>query len=103
MSMSPELLTGAVSLVEGVSATPSVRRPNRLRAFMPLAWPATALAALLVFNAIFTPGFFHVQVIDGRLYGSLIDILNRGSPTLLLSLGMTLVIATGGIDLPSAP
>jgi galactofuranose transport system permease protein len=36
---------------------------------------------------------------DGHLYGSLIDILRNGAPVLLVSLGMTLVIATRGIDL----
>ncbi len=36
---------------------------------------------------------------DGRLFGSLVDIVNRAVPVLLLALGMTLVIATGGIDL----
>jgi simple sugar transport system permease protein len=62
-------------------------------------YPTIALALLLLLNLLFTPGFFHVDLRDGRLYGSLIDILNRGTPVLLLSLGMTLVIATGGIDL----
>ena len=71
----------------------------RARALAPLKWPALALGLLLLFNLLFTPGFFSVTVQDGRLYGSLIDILNRGTPTLLLALGMTLVIATGGIDL----
>ena len=33
------------------------------------------------------------------LYGSLIDVLNRASPLALVALGMTLVIATRGIDL----
>ena len=36
---------------------------------------------------------------DGHLYGSLIDILRNGAPVLLVALGMTLVIATRGIDL----
>ena len=36
---------------------------------------------------------------DGHLYGSLIDILRFGAPLILVALGMTLVIATGGIDL----
>ena len=31
--------------------------------------------------------------------GSLIDIVNNGSMVMLLSLGMTLVIATAGVDL----
>jgi simple sugar transport system permease protein len=64
-----------------------------------LLWPILVLAAVLLFNLAFTPGFFHIEVRDGRLFGSLIDILNRAAPVLLLSLGMTLVIATGGVDL----
>ena len=36
---------------------------------------------------------------DGHLYGSLIDILRLSAPLILVALGMTLVIATGGIDL----
>ncbi|HMS54908.1 MAG TPA: ABC transporter permease [Fimbriimonadaceae bacterium] len=63
------------------------------------AWAAIALMLVLVFNAVFTPGFLEITVRDGRLYGSLIDILNRAAPVGLLALGMTLVIATGGIDL----
>jgi len=64
-----------------------------------LKWPLLALAAALIFNAVFSPGFFHFTLRDGRLYGSIIDILNRAAPVMLLSLGMTLVIATGGVDL----
>ncbi len=33
------------------------------------------------------------------MFGSPIDILNRAAPVALLAIGMTLVIATGGIDL----
>src|SRR5437762_5349248 len=64
-----------------------------------LQWPLAALALVLLFNLLFTPGFFRLEIKDGRLYGSLIDILNRGTPVALASLGMTLVIATGGVDL----
>ena len=64
-----------------------------------LRWPLLALGAVLLFNAVCTHGFFHIEVRDGRLFGSLLDILNRGAPVMLLSLGMTLVIATGGVDL----
>ncbi len=64
-----------------------------------LLWPVLILAALLLVNVLFTPGFLSVQVRDGHLYGSLIDILRFGAPLILVSLGMTLVIATGGIDL----
>jgi ribose/xylose/arabinose/galactoside ABC-type transport system permease subunit len=62
-------------------------------------WPLAALILILAFDAIYTPGFFHVSMREGRLYGSVIDILNRAAPVLLLSIGMTLVIATGGVDL----
>ena len=64
-----------------------------------LAWPLLALAALLLFNFLFTPGFMRVSVNDGRVYGSLVDVLNRAAPSALAGLGMTLVIATGGVDL----
>jgi simple sugar transport system permease protein len=64
-----------------------------------LIWPLAALMVLLLFNLCFTEGFFSLKLRDGRLYGSLIDILNRAAPVLLVSLGMTLVIATGGVDL----
>jgi ribose/xylose/arabinose/galactoside ABC-type transport system permease subunit len=64
-----------------------------------LMWPLLALAALLVVNVIATPSFFSIRMQDGHLYGSLIDILRNGAPVLLVALGMTLVIATRGIDL----
>lgn len=63
------------------------------------AWPLVVLGAVLLFNLLFTPGFFAVQMLDGRLYGSLVDVLNRAVPVLLLSVGMTLVIGTAGVDL----
>ena len=62
-------------------------------------WPLVALAALLVFNLIFTPGFARVELRDGRLFGTLVDIFQNGAPVMLLAVGMTLVIALGGIDL----
>jgi simple sugar transport system permease protein len=57
------------------------------------------LALLLLFNLIFTRGFFHIEIREGYLFGTLIDILNHGSKVIVLALGMTLVIATGGVDL----
>ena len=64
-----------------------------------LLWPVIVLALILLFNYFFTPRFFQLEVRNGRLYGSLISIVHRGSPVLLLALGMTPVIATAGIDL----
>lgn len=62
--------------------------------------PLVALAILVIFNIIFVPGFLDVEITqDGRLYGRIFDILNRSSSLIILSLGMTFVIATAGIDI----
>ncbi|TNC68259.1 ABC transporter permease [Rubellimicrobium roseum] len=57
------------------------------------------LLAVLVLVTIFFPGFLSVGVSGDRLVGSPIDVLKRGAPVALLAIGMTLVIATRGIDL----
>jgi len=64
-----------------------------------LFWPLLMLVALLLANAIFANNFFRLSVKEGHLYGSLIDIVRFGAPLMLVALGMTVVIATGGIDL----
>jgi len=62
--------------------------------------PVVALLTLLIFNTLFVDGFLTIQLTeDGRLYGRLIDIINRSSSLIILSLGMTFVIATSGIDI----
>ena len=66
---------------------------------LPFLWTIALLLAVLIYNAAFSPGFFIIEMRDGRLFGSLVDIVNRAVPVLLLSLGMTLVIATKGVDL----
>jgi len=72
---------------------------TRPRERSPAWWPAAGLLLLLVANAIFDPAFLGVSFVDGHLYGTPVDILNQGSRVMLLALGMTLVIATGGVDL----
>src|SRR5438552_4050404 len=62
-------------------------------------WPMLALAGILLFNLVFTRGFFHIAIIEGRLFGSVIDVLKNATPIMLAALGMTLVIASGGVDL----
>lgn len=64
-----------------------------------LFWPLVAWALILLFDAIFIPGFFKIGIQDGHLYGNLIDVLNNGAPLALVAIGMTMVIATGGVDL----
>jgi len=57
------------------------------------------LAIMIGINVIVFPGFLSIEFQNGRLFGNLVDVLNRGAPTALLAIGMTLVIATRGIDL----
>lgn len=62
-------------------------------------FPSAALAIILLFDLFFIPGFFNFEIKQGHLYGNLIDVLRNSAPTIVLAMGMTLVIATGGIDL----
>jgi simple sugar transport system permease protein len=57
------------------------------------------MVLLLAVNLFVKPSFLRLTVLDGHLYGLPIDVLKHGAMTLVLALGMTLVIATGGIDL----
>jgi simple sugar transport system permease protein len=93
-----------------VRADPSAAKPApsspaaglTLRAMLlqhPLLRPIAALLVLLTVDAILVPGFFRLELKDGHLYGAVIDILNRAAPLMLAALGMTLVIATRGIDI----
>lgn len=96
----------------------SERAPNLLQRIMRnrLIWPFLGLALLLLYNVFFTEKveravdeegtrtelvnpFFHLEVRDGHLYGTPMDILKQGSKVMLLGIGMTLVIAVCGVDL----
>ncbi len=50
-----------------------------------------ALAILLLFNAVVTPNFVSLQTLNVNL--------TQVAPIVIVAVGMTLVIATGGIDL----
>ena len=58
-----------------------------------------ALVAVLLINWLLFPNFFRISWRDGRLFGSAIDVINRGAPVAILAIGMTGVIATKGVDL----
>ena len=74
---------------------------SRLAAVFRPLWSVQmgALGLILLVNWLLFPGFLNISLQDGRLYGSLIDVLNRGAPVAILAVGMTLVIATRGVDL----
>ena len=57
------------------------------------------MAGILVLDAFFAHGFFRIRVVEGRLFGSLIDVVYRGMPIAMVALGMAVVIGTKGIDL----
>ncbi len=79
--------------------TPLSSGKRRMRRF-PLGMPQlAALLMVLLADSLVTHNFFALHLQEGRLFGSPIDILNRAAPVALLAIGMTLVIATGGIDL----
>ncbi len=73
----------------------------RLRAIVGhrAVWPLLALAVILIVDGLISPGFFTIRIVQGRLFGSVIDILYRAVPPALLALGMAVVIGTKGIDL----
>lgn len=59
--------------------------------YAPTYGAAVALVVLLIVNLVFTPGFAAVD--------NFRNILVQVTPTMLVAIGMTFVIATGGIDL----
>ncbi|WP_130834967.1 galactofuranose ABC transporter, ATP-binding protein YtfT [[Erwinia] mediterraneensis] len=75
-------------------------KPRMLKYKLPPGMPQlAALILVLIVDSLVANNFFAIHLQDGRLFGSPIDILNRAAPVALLAIGMTLVIATGGIDL----
>ena len=40
-------------------------------------WPLLALAVILIVDGFISPGFFTVRIVQGRLFGSVIDIFYR--------------------------
>ncbi|RAH99024.1 sugar ABC transporter permease [Acuticoccus sediminis] len=64
-----------------------------------LAPQILTLAAVVALVTLFFPDFLRITMADGRLVGPVMDVLKRGAPVALLAVGMTLVIATRGIDL----
>lgn len=74
---------------------------NKLSAFLrsKQMWSVISLLLLLLFNLIFNSGFFAISINNGRLYGNIIDVLNRGAALVIVAIGMMLVISTAGIDI----
>ncbi len=81
------------------SSTPRFRPRRFISADSRLIWTGLALLIILIINRIISPNFFDIRMVNDRLVGSLINVLDSSAPYALLAIGMTLVIATRGIDL----
>ncbi|CUU23962.1 galactofuranose ABC transporter, ATP-binding protein YtfT [Duffyella gerundensis] len=81
------------------SPTTTGKPPMQKRRLPPGMPQIAALILVLLVDSLVANNFFAIHLQDGRLFGSPIDILNRAAPVAILAIGMTLVIATGGIDL----
>jgi ribose/xylose/arabinose/galactoside ABC-type transport system permease subunit len=64
---------------------------GRVADYAPTYGALAALVLLVIINSVFTPNFFDVN--------NFRNILLQVSPTVLVAVGMTVVISTGGIDL----
>jgi galactofuranose transport system permease protein len=82
-----------------IEAEPRRSQPGRDVLGRPAFWPVVALVLILAADGFISPGFFTIRIVEGRLFGSPIDILYRAAPTALVALGMAMVIGTKGIDL----
>lgn len=72
---------------------------NKLKSRMEFR-PLVSLIIILLVCGIFSGGsFFEISVVEGHLYGRLIDILRNGSRYMILAIGMYMVLATGGTDI----
>ena len=72
-------------------AGPGAGRAGRIMDYAPTYGALAALVLLIAANSAFTPNFFDLN--------NFRNILLQVAPTVLVAVGMTLVIATGGIDL----
>jgi simple sugar transport system permease protein len=77
------------------SLSPRIRALAGKRAI----WPTLALLLIFTVDGFISPGFFTVRIVEGRLFGSLVDVFYRAMPTATVALGMAIVIGTKGIDL----
>ena len=61
--------------------------------------PVAALVLIVLGIGIISPDFFNIRIVDGHLYGSLVDVIHRGASTALVAVGMAIVIGTRGIEI----
>lgn len=93
------LIARVLAPVVAVAALALILTRARRVAQSRLFWPIVVLAVMLLFNFVTNPAFFEIRIVDQHLFGRLIDVLNRAAPNMIIAMGLTLVIATHGIDI----
>ncbi|NLN64191.1 MAG: ABC transporter permease [Clostridiaceae bacterium] len=84
----------------GVSIKSGLKTIAKSLASSRLTFSIVILLIVLVQNIITTPTFFKVSITNGLLSGYIPNILDEASELVIVTLGMTLVIAaTGGVDI----
>ncbi len=69
-----------------------------------LTFSLVILLIVVVQNIITTPTFFNISITNGLISGYIPDILDEASLLVIVTMGMTLVIAaTGGVDISVGP
>jgi ribose/xylose/arabinose/galactoside ABC-type transport system permease subunit len=87
-------------LTTQTESTAAARRYSAVpRLWTRLLWPALGLLLLIGLDLLIIPHFGKVTFANGRFAGTLVEIFRWSGPLITLAIGMTLVIATGGIDL----
>jgi galactofuranose transport system permease protein len=91
-------------LTNKIQTGASRKLPNWLRSSRRAIWPLAALLLILLVDSLISDNFFGIRIVNdplygGHFYGNIVDILKNAAPVLLLATGMSLVIATRGIDL----
>jgi len=78
-----------------------VRRAFQATTKVPYFWGLVGVVLLVVINVVKDPTYLSISYSDatGGFVGNIPDILRATAPILMISIGMCLVIATGGIDL----
>ncbi len=97
-------MTTKVPLQPKTQVVASSALANWLQSSRRAIWPLAALLLILLVDSLISDNFFGIRVVNdplygGHLYGNVVDILKNAAPVLLLATGMSLVIATRGIDL----
>ncbi len=69
-----------------------------------LTIPLLVLLVVMVQNVITTPNFFEISINNGLISGYIPNIMDEAGELIIITLGMTLVIAvSGGVDLSVGP